>query len=843
MWHDLVFGLRQLARYRTTSALVILLLAVGLGANTLVFSLVNELMLKPLPVTNPENLFLLEKNRQLQVRPDTFFTYEIYRDRVAKSPLVAAAVAEQEWYEADQLPMRSGSSALVRVVIAQMVSPNYFTELGVRPYLGRLLTPSDAEASGTLPAVLSYQFWQSEFGGDRAVVGRTIRLKYVPFVIVGVLPREFHSSDIDRAPDVRLPVSASLLLHGKDVADAGAEGLPTFRVLLRLKPGVSPERAAAALLEPMQDLEEWSLRQFYAKHKELPAANIAHDLERNKYYRLAAVPMLHGASQLRDQFANALHLLLGGVVLLLVAVCANVAGLLLAKSNQRRKEMGIRLAVGAGRWQLMRQLLTEHLLLALGGGLAGAALAYALAPALVGLLPAPRDFAQLGSPLILRLTPDLRVLAVLALLTLACVVAFGLLPAWRASRVSLVWELKIARGQAPAGRAAVMPVAVQVAFSVVLLSAAGLMLRTFCNLEQLNAGFDREHVIEMTPDPDALGYKPPQISAFYRTLRDKAAALSGVASAALASRGVMRGVGIKMTLAPEGVTLPANTFLNTSSNNVSPGYFATMGIAFLEGRDLTVEDAAQQPLPAVVNRAFAESFFPQQDPIGKMVVQGTDGKLKPGFVIVGLVATAKYRSLREPDPPTIYTALDEKTVPLGGSLLYVRTRGAPAEIGGALRQTLAAIDPAVPLREMVTLDREVETSLWQERLVAILSAFFGGAAALLAAIGLYGSLASSVVQRRREIGIRVAVGARLLHIVRALCSPVALAVALGVALGLTAWAFLLRLTARLLYGVQPWDPLSVALALVFLCLCAAAAAVPPARRAGRIDPASALREE
>ncbi len=838
MWRDLRYGFRQLARYRTSSALVILLLAVGLAANTLVFGLVNELLLKPLAVRNPDNLFLLEENRQLQVRPLTFFPYREYRDVVLKNPLVSAAVAEQGYYEADQFPMRSGNS--VRVVVTQMVSPNYFTELGVRPYAGRLLTASDAEASGTLPAVLSYQFWQSEFGGDRAIIGRTIRIKETPFLVVGVLPREFHSYDIDRAADVRLPISAARLLRGAEVDELGARLVPSFVVLLRLAPGVSPAQAAAALLPPMQELEEWSMRQFLARHKELAATSINGALADIRNYRLAAVPIGRGASQLRDQFAAALRLLLGGVILLLVAVCANVAGLLTAKANQRRKEMGIRLAVGAGRWQLMRQLFTEHLLLALVAAALGAGLAYALAPSLVGLLPAPRDYAQLGSPLLLTITPDARVLAFLALLTLACVLAFGWLPAWRGSRVSLAEELKIARGQAPSGGAARMPLAVQVAFSVVLLSAAGLMLRTFWNLEHLDAGFDRGHVIEMTPDPDALGYTPAQESALYQNLRDKVAALPGVESAALASRGVMRGVGLKMTLAPEGITLPANTFLNTSGNNVSPGYFATMGIPLVEGRDLTLEDVGRRPLRAVVNRAFADAFFPHQDPIGKMLVQGTDGTKLPTYTIVGLVASAKYRSLREPDAPTIYTPLAEG---FSGSLLYARTHGSPARMAGALRQALAEVDPAVPLREILTLDREVETSLWQERLVALLSAFFGGAAALLAGIGLYGSLACSVEQRRREIGIRVAVGARLVHVVRALCGPIAPAIALGAAAGLAASAFLLRLTERLLYGVRPLDPLSLALAIVLVCLSAAAAAVPPARRASRIDPASALREE
>ncbi len=570
-------------------------------------------------------------------------------------------MAEQEWYEADLFPMRSGNS--VRLVRSQMVSPNYFSELGVRPFAGRLLSASDAEATGVLPEVLSYQFWESEFGGDRAMVGRTIRLKGVAFQVAGVLPREFHSSDIDRAPDVRLPISAARLLHGADVGEAGVTGQPTFRVLLRLAPGVSATRAASALLPPMQDMEEWTTRQFYAQHKELKTADRDREVARDRDYRLGVVPIGRGDSQLRDQFAGALRLLLGGVVLLLVAVCANVAGLLLAKSNQRRKEMSIRLAVGASRWQLMRQLLTEHLLLAVAAGVLGADLAYAAAPALMRLLPAPRDYAQVGSPLLLTLAPDVRVLGFLALLTLGCVLGFGWLPAWRASRVSLAADLKTARGQSPTGRAIAVPVAVQVGFSVVLLSAACLMLRTFWNLEHLDAGFDREHVIEITPDADALGYTAQQTSAFYQALREKAAALPGVRSAALASRGVMRGVGIKMTLAPEGVTLPEDTFLNTSSNAVSPGYFATLGIPLLAGRDLTTADFGRKPLPAVVNRAFAESFFPHQNPLGKMLTPGTDGKHEPNYAIVGLVATAKYRSLREADPPTLYTPLGEDSVP------------------------------------------------------------------------------------------------------------------------------------------------------------------------------------
>ena len=761
-----------------------------------------------------------------------------------RNPLVAAAVAEQGWYDAEIQPMRSGNT--VRLVRTQIVSPNYFTELGVAAHAGRVLNEGDAELAGPVPAVLSFQFWQSQFGGDPSAIGRTIRLKDTPFRIVGVLPRDFHSSDIDRAPDVRLPIAAALPLHGMSVSEVAERGQQSFQILLRLKPGVSPERAAAALRPEMQRMGEWNLRQLAAKHP-MSAPIMDEYLRQIREQWFVLAPMAHGDSQLRDQFARALRLLLGGVALLLLAVCANVAGLLLAKSNQRRREMSIRLAVGAGRGQLVRQLLIEYLLLAIPGALLGVAMAYALAPAMVSLLPAARDLGQVSSPLILTIAPDLRVLAFTALVTLACGLLFGVLPAWHGTRVSLAADLKAGRGQASAKGAALAPVVVQVAFGVVLLAAAGLMLRTWQNLEHLDAGFDRAHIIEFTPQPAAAGRNPRQVAAFYRDLRDKVAGLPGVALAALAGSGVMRGVGMKTTVAPQGVTLPPSTFLNTSLNSVSPEYFATLGIPLLSGRNLTAADAmdpsvpSEAPSPIVVNRAFADALFPHQDPIGKMLAQGTDGQRKPVYVIVGLVATAKYRSLREPDPATFYTAMGETV--RSGTLLYVRTHGAPAGLANAVRRALAAIDPTVPLAEVVTLDQEVETSLWQERLVAVLSAFFGCAALLLAGIGLYGSLAYSVEQRRREIGIRVAVGARFRHIAQAVCGPVAVAVGLGVALGLAASAVLLRLTGKLLFGVHPFDPLTLALAVAFVCLCAAAAATPPARRAGRIDPAGALREE
>ena len=820
---------RQLRRNRLFSAVVILMLALGIGADTLVFSLVNELILKPLPVRNPGNLFLAETLSEHQVRPDTNFSYPVFEGLFSKTPLVSAAVAEQEWSEDELMPLTSGGS--VRLAIVQMVSPNYFTELGIRPVVGSLPQRADA-------AVLSFQFWQSEFAGSRDVIGRTIRLKGAPFTVAGILPREFHSSDLDRAPDVRVPVAASVSLNGFDIHDPRNRRHGGFRILLRLAAGVTPGHLASALLPPLLSARARETREEnqYSTNP-VPAAQLEKEIQSDDA-RLRFEFAGRGVSQLRDQFSRALWLLLGGVALLLLVVCANVAGLLLARSAGRRRELAIRSALGAGRWRLVRQLLSENLLLAVPGAALGAALAWIGAPQLIRLLPPPRDYGQFGSPQILTIEPDARVLLFLAAATGFCVLAFGLVPAWR---VSLSSEWRAGRGYSRA-TAGLIPVALQAAFSVVLLAGAALMLRTFHNLNRIDPGFDREHVVSFTFDPADVGYTPARAGAFYVALRDRAAALPGVRSAAYASRGLMRAVGVKTTLAPQGVTLPEKTFLNTSLNEVDPRYFETMGIPLLAGRNLTRDDV-RRPVPIVVNRAFADFFFRGENPVGRMMVQGRNGTLPPTHVIVGLVGTAKYRSMREPDPPTFYTALD---LFQGGGflpLLNVRTWGPPETIVSAVRKTAQELAPAVPLLEALTLEQEVQTSLWQERLLALLSGFFGIASVLLAAIGLYGSLAHSVAQRTRELGIRVAVGARFRHIVQTICGQLAAALACGLAAGLIGAWFLLRATTHLLFGVQARDPLSVAAAIGVILLCALLGAAPPARRAARIDPASALREE
>jgi len=802
--------LRQVRRSPLFSALIVILLAIGIGANTLVFSLVNELLLRPLPVRDPQNLYRIERNRQLQVRPDVDFDYPDYRDVILKSDLFSAAVAEEEVYDNIVVPVSAGNE--VRMATTQIVSPNYFAELGIQPAAGRVLAPDDTDA-----IVISYQFWQSHFAGRRDIVGQPLRVNGASFTIAGILPKEFHSSDIDRAPDIRVPIGASRVLMGEDVNNR--RGRARFRVLARLAPGITREHASAALLGPLK----------------AAALAVAKPEDREFYtnFQLAFEPIGRGVSRLRDQFSRALWLLLGGVGLLLLAVCANVAGLLIAKSTGRRREMAIRLAIGASRAQLIRQLLGEYLLLAIPGAILGALLAYSTAPSLIHLLPPTRDYARYQSPQLLTVQPDLKVLAFTAVLMLFCVLAFGLVPAWRGASVSLTAEMRAAARRGHRSFAAVAPVGLQIAFCVLLVSAAGLMLRTFWKLDHTDPGFYRAHIIEFSMNT--------QSPAFYRELIRRAGEIPGVRSVSYAGMGLMRGIGMKTTIAPRGVTLPPNTFLNTSVNVVSPEYFATMGMPILAGRGLASSDFNHKPDQIVVNQAFADTFFPHKNPIAEILTRKQG--VVADFEIVGLFPTAKYRNMREPDPPIYYTVMNPDFTSNSPWLLYLRTYGKPDSIANAVRSIVTALDPSVPIVEQFTIEQEIQTTMWQERLVAILSAFFGLTAAALAAIGMYGTLTYSVTQRTHELGIRVAIGACIRHVVQTVCSPIAAAVAGGIITGLIGAALLLRITERLLYGIRATDPITLAATVVFVAICGALAAAIPSLRAVRIDPSRALREE
>lgn len=840
MWRDLQYGFRQIRRNPLFATIVILLLAVGIGANTTIFSFVNTVLLRPLPVRTPENLHILEKMRVRQVRPDTEFFYRQFESISRNKTVFSGAAAEEAWWGDTYQPLSMGDS--VHLITTQIVSPNYFSELGIKAIAGRVLSEQDGMASSEIPAVLSYQFWASEFNRSRGIIGRTIRIKNYPFLVVGVLPREFHDIEIEQTPDMRVPICAARVLTGNSVTEPGGEFPIRFEILTRLAPGASQAQSSAAISSTVHGMEEalwrdWNARSSRPWSREESESALKYETD----YHLALADVSRGISQLRERFSRAVTLLMGAVGLLLLAVCANVAGLLLTRTEERKREITIRLSLGADRFHLLRQLFSENLLLALSGAGLGAALAYGAAPFLFKLLPTGRGgFYYARTPLVLDITPDAHVLLFAVAASLVTVILFGLAPASRALKIDMAEELKGSSRTTTAPFVGFAVTAVQVALAVVLLASASIMLRTFWNLEHLNPGFDRAHVLEFDIDPSDVGYSQSQAGVLRREIERRVRQIPGVRAVSFANMRLMRGIGMMTTVVPQGVILPKKTFLNTSVNGVTVGYFESLGIPLLAGRNLNASDVGHKPEPIVVNRAFADFFFPHESAIGKAIVTGTDGTKPPTAIIVGIVGTAKYRSMREDNPPIYYGIRDEKDA---GGVMYVRAYRDAPQIINSVRGVLRQLAPNVPIVDVFTLEQEVQSSLWQERLITILFAFFGMSTLLLSGVGLYGALAYSIARRTRELGIRVAVGARARHIVQTVCSKLAVSVGLGLLAGLLCATVLMRLTAPVVFGVGPDDPMSFGIAAVVLSTCMLFAAAVPAWRAIKADPAVALRAE
>jgi len=518
--------------------------------------------------------------------------------------------------------------------------------------------------------------------------------------------------------------------------------------------------------------------------------------------------------------------------LLLLLMCSNVAGLLLARGASRREEIAVRLALGATRARLMRQMFAESALLAGLGAAGGWLIAVVSMPLLLAALPPLRDRATTRLALSLDTSPDTRVLLFAIGISLVTAVLFGLAPALSAARVSVDSILRGTRSSRGArGRA--LLVVFQVALCTVLLAGAGLLVRSFRQLHGMDPGFDRDRVVTFTANPGLSGYSNEQCDNLRLALLDRVRALPGVASAASSSMPVMRGSGMKTTVAPEGRKIRPADFLNTSLNTVSAEYFDTMGVRVLQGRGFQESDRGVKPARVVVNRAFARQFYPDTDPLGRRFVNS----IATMFEIIGVVNDVKYRSLREPVPPTFYNLGSDDVF-----ILYVRTRMQPQAIIQPVRRALAALDPALPFIEVHTLAEEVDASAASERLTATLASLFGLLAAALAAVGIYGLLSYAVSQRRREIGIRMALGARPADIGEMVGRQAVLLVSIGVAAGLAASWEAAPLVQSLLYGVSPADGISLAAAAAFVLLISALATVIPAGRATRVEPASALRD-
>jgi len=826
LWQDLRFGARMLRKNPGFTLLVTGLLALGIGATTVIFSLFDAVFLRPLPVRRPAELVRMAQGYFSRIRAASNFRYAYYEVLHDHATTLAATFGETgsrdfQFAMSDPEPPEE--------ITVRGVTPNFFEASGVRALHGRVLLSDDAdEKPGMPPVVLSYGFWQRRFGGDPSVVnGRTILVNGHRFVIVGVMPRDFNGLTVDTAPDIRIPLRAYSLL-----VKVTRERM-WFELAGRLKPGVARSQAEAEC----QVLWRSTMENYFRDVDKFPRQAVSRRLSGG----MGLEPVARGVSLLRDRYGDVLKLLMASVTLLLLIVCTNIAGLLLERAAARQQEITVRLAVGATRFRLVRQMLAENLLLAALGAAAGLVVAVAGMLLAIRALPPIREYPN---PSLVPLSVDVginwRVFLFLLVLSLVTMLLFSVSPAIDVSHSNLDTLLRATRSSASVrGRQAL--IALQIALCTFLLAIASLFVRTFQQLQRVDPGFDRNHIATFTLNLNSYtGTK----AVFLKTFTERVRAIPGVVSVGISSMGVMRGTGFAMTVAPAGQRITTADFLNTSTNSVSPEYFNTMGMHILVRRDFIPSDVPEPKHVGremvVVNQAFAQRFFPNTQPLGKLFGRGEAGEVASEmYEIIGVVSDAKYRSLRAPVVPTFY----ECDTGFGQFVLNVRTRTRPEAIIAPVRKTLASLDPGLPFLEVHTLAKEADISMAGERITAALASLFGAIAALLVGVGIYGLLAYVVAQRRREIGIRMALGAQPTHIGKLIARQTLAMTAAGIILGLGSALAAGHAIRSLLYGISPQDPKSLIGAVIFVALTAAAGMIFPAVRATRVDPMVALRHE
>lgn len=816
---NLRLALRSLAKSPGFTLVTSGLLAVGIGASTLMFSVFDAVLVRPLPVQHPESLVrIVQRHPKLPTTGNVPLGY--YETLRKYSTSLSSVFGEA------QLQISLTEPPPSEALQVYLPTPEYFEALGVHALYGRALSPDDAkEDMGAPPAVLSYNFWKKRFAGDHSAIGKTLALQGHRFVIVGVLPKGFNGFSADVEPDLRVPLRALPLLW---TSPAHLSMNVPFELAGRLKAGITRAHAESECLA----LWQGEVRTYYPDHPR--------QAEFQSELGVALDALEHGYSILGDRYEAALRLLRDCVALVLVLICVNLAGLMLARSATRTEDIAIQLALGATRVRLLWEMLTESLLLSLSGLAGGILISKFLAQRLPDFLPTLRDVDTRALSVSLDLGLNNRVFLFSLATAVLTVALFGLAPAVVASRTSLdsilrgLQATKVWRGRK-------VLLSLQIAICTLLLVMAGLLVLTLHGLYQANTGFDRDHVVTFTVDPWLASWTREETKPRIRSLLERVRQLPGVAGAGLSYRGVMRAYGIGMTVAPAGERIESTDFLNTSVNTVSPGYFNAMGMRVLEGRDFSAEDSPQEkPIKVVVNEAFAQKLFPHDDPIGRLFGNDDAGKVAgPTYVIVGVVSNAKYRSMREPMNPIFYKSADNFS---GGFVLNVRTLGNPESIIGPVRHALAAIDPATPLLEVGTLSQEINDSTARERFMAYLATSFGALAAFLTAVGMYGLLAQLLAERVREVGIRMALGARRSDIGALLGKQVLTMTGIGILLGICAALGIGPWLRSSLYGVEPRNFLVFLEVAVFVFLVILAGSAVPLIRFLNIEPGNALRQ-
>ena len=860
---DLRYGFRMMLKQKGVTAVALLSLALGIGANTALFSIVDAMLLKTLPVKEPERLVLFKTvapeafsvgsysgsgitDATTKLRHRTSFPYVTYQ-RLREQPGPMSDI-----FAFGGVGMNISVDGQPEVSRGQAVSGNYYTALGVQPAAGRLLTDEDDKAGAPPVAVLSHRYWTKRFGNDSSVVGKQININNITFTVVGVSARGFDGTmGVGTTQDVTIPVTMEPQLYvDKERSYMSGPGVWWLRIMGRLKPGVTAEQAQGQLENTFLQsvFEHRAARQAAVKAR---GGNAIGELDPKQYPKLHADPGGQGEMYRRRSYAPALYLLLGVVGLVLLIACANVANLLLSRAAGRQKEIGLRLALGASRGRLIRQLLTESVLLALLGGVLGILFAVWIKDGLIAVsLWGGRGMTSLEPRL------DWRVLGFTIGLSLLTGVIFGFAPAWRTTRVDLTPSLKDSGRSSSAVHRSLLSrglVVVQVALSLLLLVGAGLFVRTLLNLQRVDVGFNAQNLLLFEVEPALIGYKDEKLRQVYKDISERLENVAGV-QAVTFSRDPL----LSFSSSSSGVYLRAALSVPPDSegrirssgegyrHRVRENFLDAMGIPLLSGRTFGPHDTTTSPKVVVVNQAFANKFFPNENAIGKRFTFDTS---KPDEIeIIGISKDAKYTSQRDEIPPTVYGSYRQES-PMSSAVFEVRTAGDPSVIVASVRGAVREIDPNLPVLNVKTQLEQADETLRMERLFAKLVTLFAVLAQQLAAIGLFGVLAYTVSQRTHEIGIRMALGASRASVLRMIVWQGMVLVILGVIVGLVGAYVLTKYLeswvslSKMLFGVKVSDPLTYGVIAVLLTVVAFIACYIPARRATKVDPLVALRYE
>ncbi|MGC4050218.1 MAG: ABC transporter permease [Paludibaculum sp.] len=814
---DLVYGARSLRKAPLFSVVAVLSLALGTGANTAIFTIVNAVMLQSLPVRQPDQLVQLKQTERSWSMTNPIWEFLRDNQRFLDGTLAWAT---------RRFNLSTGGET--RFIDAQYVSGGYFSVLGVRPAAGRLLTPEDDRRGCTGTAVISYDAWKNRFGGSPGVIGQHLTLDAKPFTIVGVTQRGFTGMDVGRPFEIAVPLCSEALISGA-TSSLDRRSSWWLRIYGRLKPGQSLQQASAALQALLPEIKKGTV----------PPDQRPELQQRHLSRGLILTPGGAGMSQLKTQYGSALLTLLGLVGLVLLLACANIANLLLARATARTREMSVRMAVGAGRARLVRQMLTESLLLSAMGTLLGALFAAWASRLLV------HQLSPETTPFRLELAPDWRVLAFTAGIAVLTGLLFGVAPAFRSTDLDAADVMKqTGRGLAGSSRVRLgqVLVSVQVALSVVLVFGALLFVRTFTGLVAQDAGFQQENVLLAQVDTRRVEIPVDRRGQMFDNMLEELRRVPGVALAAAASQTPVSGSYWNNEIFVDGFKPNKQDDATSFFNSVSPGYFATLGTPLLLGRDFDQRETSTSPKSAIVNETWVKRFTQGRNPLGLRVGQRGGGTSILYSEVIGVVKDARYGTMREPIPPTMYLAQTQDAQRIWATFVVRAAAGNSAALAPQITRSLQRVNPNAFVTYR-TFAAQIADSLVQERSLALLSGFFGVLALLLASIGLYGMLAYTVNRRRGEIGIRIALGARPGHVVGLVLRDVVWMIAAGVVAGGVAAYSSAHVVESLIYGVKPNDPATLATAAGMLAVTGLLAGLVPARRAAATNPMSTLREE